>query len=276
MQSEDLSFSVLMSVYERDDPVLLRSAVSSVFANELTPLELILVVDGPVGDALNCVISELVQRYPINCQCLSTNRGLASALNYGLNFVRTPLIARADADDINLPNRFSTQIETMRLGFDLVGSQIQEVDSQGVFLGIREVPCSHDKILKFSRARNPFNHMTVIYKTDLIRACGGYPVLYLREDYGLWALMISKGARLANTNSVLVHATAGFPMIKRRRGLRSALAEFELQTLFVKCGIKSRWRACLDCCLRASILMLSSHLLSRFYFFFLRRTKIEY
>jgi hypothetical protein len=88
-------------------------------------------------------------------------------------------------------------------------------------------------------SRNPFNHMTVAYKTRAVMAVGGYPALHLREDYGLWALLLQRGVTCANLPDVLVHATAGSEMYRRRGGWRYAYGEWSLQSHLVRCGLKS-------------------------------------
>lgn len=273
LRHDRLDFTVLMSVYRRDDPVLLTRAIDSVYQNDLLPSEMILVVDGEVGTELNDAIVLASQCHGIHFYRLPCNVGLAAALNYGLQHVRTPWVARADADDINLPWRFSTQVNRACQGFDLIGSNIQEVNKSGELLKMRKVPCEHDAILKFSERRNPFNHMSVMFRVEFARQCGGYPMLYLREDYGLWALMISKGAKLSNIDQVLVLATAGDGMISRRRGLRSAVAEIYLQIFLNKCGLKSVFMAALDVLIRGGVLLLPAPILTIFYSRFLRRVQ---
>ena len=159
----------------------------------------------------------------------------------------------------------------MKQGFDLVGSNIQEVNKFGEFLKKRQLPCDHVPIVAFAARRNPFNHMSVMFRTDLARQCGGYPQMHLREDYGLWASMICIGGRLSNIDQVLVLATAGNGMLTRRRGFRSAMSEIDLQKHLFKCGLKSSFAAALDVVIRGGILLLPAPLLHVFYSAFLRR-----
>ena len=50
------------------------------------------------------------------------------ALNNAINLVKTKWIARADSDDINMANRFEKQIESAKDGYDVIGSNILEID----------------------------------------------------------------------------------------------------------------------------------------------------
>ena len=53
---------------------------------------------------------------------------LPLALNNAINLVETKWIARADSDDINMPNRFEKQIESAQDDYDVIGSNILEID----------------------------------------------------------------------------------------------------------------------------------------------------
>lgn len=231
-------FTVLMAVYHRDDKELFDRAVRSVYDNTLQPNAFILVVDGPVPLSLQSKIIDIEREFSIKVFWLGENVGLAKALNYGLQEVKTEWVVRADADDYNLPHRFERQAAIMSQDFDLFGGAIQEVDRDGKKLAIRRTPEDPEKIKQFARYRNPFNHMTVAFRAETARRCGGYPDIHLKEDYGLWGLMIKHGARVTNCPEILVEATAGVDMYKRRGGWRYANAEIELQRHLVECGLK--------------------------------------
>lgn len=251
MRKKTYDFTVLMAVYRRDKPDLFEKAVQSIFSNTLKPNDFILVVDGAVGADLARIILNAQNSFPIRIFWLAENQGLANALNVGLNHVRTEWVLRADADDYNLPYRFERQLVFMKEGFDLFGSAIVEVDKDGHYLGYRVTPCNASDIRLFSKLRNPFNHMTVGFRADFAKRCGGYPNIHLKEDYGLWASMMMNGASVANSPDVLVEATAGRDMYMRRGGWKYAKAEINLQMHLVKCNIKSLFPAITHGVLRA-------------------------
>jgi glycosyltransferase involved in cell wall biosynthesis len=255
--SEEFAFTILMPVYDRDDiDQLFMRAVESVYQNTVLPNHFILIVDGPVRQSLRLKIINVEALYKIEVVWLTNNVGIADALNIGLSKVKTEWVIRADADDYNLPIRFKEQIDLMSQGYDLIGSAIQEVDIEGKNIAIKRTPLEHDNLKRFVRYRNPFNHMTVAFRTGLAKKCGGYPNIYLKEDYALWALMIKNGAKLANSSLILVKATAGRDMYKRRGGLLYAKSEVKLQKHLVKCGIKSYYAAIYHGGLRALVYLL--------------------
>ncbi len=55
-----IDFSVLLAVYKKDDPLLFRKALTSVYSNSLQPLELVVVADGELTEDLLSIISEFV------------------------------------------------------------------------------------------------------------------------------------------------------------------------------------------------------------------------
>jgi hypothetical protein len=266
-------FTVLMSVCGRDDARLFTRAVASVFENDLEPDHMVLVVDGPVDETIEQQVGAAEKSYGVEVVRLARNRGLANALNAGLAHIKTKWIVRADADDYNTARRFRRMAEYARRNpeVDLFGSAILEVDAEGTPLAVRQVPSEHGAIVSFLLRRNPFNHMTVAFKRGLIEGCGEYPDIYGREDYGLWAKMVTAGARCANLPEILVHATAGTDLYCRRGGLRYVQAERDLQILMVRLGLKSQLQGLLDGVARSSVFIAPVFLRRRIYETLLRR-----
>jgi glycosyltransferase involved in cell wall biosynthesis len=261
-------FTVLMAVYGRDDPPLFGRALESVYNNTLKPDEFVLVVDGPVPETIDQYICRYQSDRGLRALRLPANVGLAAALNRGLKLVQTTWVARADADDLNVSDRFESQAAAVlrsRDSLDLLGGVITEVDKNGYALAVRSVPLTHEQIVKRLRTRSPFNHMTVAYRTARVMEVGGYPDIHpiagsctrsCKEDYALWATMIAKGARCANLNQVLVQATTGADLYRRRGGWRYAKAEWDLQRYLLSLGQKSLCSALLSYGLRASVFSL--------------------
>lgn len=251
-------FTVLMAVYGRDDPALFERAVRSACEGSLRPDAFVLVADGPLPPPLQLRVDQLVEEFRIELVALAKNVGLARALNAGLCQVRTEWIARADADDFNLPDRFALQALAARAepAPDLMGGAILELDTEGRVLASRLTPATHEEIVRYARRRCPFNHMTVAYRTSLASAVGGYPAIHLKEDYGMWAVMLHANARCCNLPQVLVHASAGREMYRRRGGWRYASAEWALQRYLVQCGLKGPFTALADGLVRMLVFLL--------------------
>ena len=115
--------------------------------------------------------------------------------------------------------------------------------------------------------------MTVAFKTPLALQCGGYPDIYLKEDYALWTLMIKHGAHTANISNILVNATTGNDMYRRRGGMRYAKAEIDLQRHLVKCEVKGRFAAFIHGGARAFIFLMPQLIRGWVYEHWLRKDK---
>ena len=99
-------YSVLMSVYYKENPEHLRQAMDSMWSQTLPPEEFVLVCDGPLNEPLDEVIAEMQQLHPqLNVVRLEKNVGLGRALNEGIRRCKCDLIARMDSDDIARPER---------------------------------------------------------------------------------------------------------------------------------------------------------------------------
>lgn len=270
----DGGFTVLMAVYGRDDPELFQRAIDSVYGNTVTPDDFVLVVDGPVPPVLDEAIRQCTNNRPIRTVRLPRNLGLANALNEGLRAIRTTWVVRADADDVNVPYRFERQadaIQRVASHIDLLGGAILEVDRAGSPVARREVPLGHAAIVGRLHTRNPFNHMTVAYRTARVLDAGGYPNIHLKEDYGLWAAMIARGARCSNVMDVLVNASAGPDMHRRRGGFLHAKSEFDLQLHLYRLGHKSLWSAVSHGLARAAVSLLPAALRAWVYYRYFRQ-----
>lgn len=234
----DTEFSLLLPVYSGDRPEYLKRAYrSSVNDQSVKPTEVVLVQDGPVPDALATVLAELVANAPVptNLVVLEHNQGLAQALDVGMAACRFDIIARMDADDISLPERFSQQLNSIRSGLDLVGSGMFEfADEIGTVIGRRVPPTGQDNISRYARFADPFNHPTVMYRRSAVDKAGGYIDVGLMEDYWLFARMIHTGARVDNLPEPLVMYRVGDGAYARRGGLAQLKAELRLQREFRK------------------------------------------
>ena len=100
-----MMFSVLLSVYKKEDAGWLAKALESILDQSVFPSEVVLVEDGPLTAELSEVISDYVLKIKnrgIRFQSvkLEKNEGLGIALQKGLEACSHPLVARMDGDDI--------------------------------------------------------------------------------------------------------------------------------------------------------------------------------
>ena len=235
-------FTVLLPVYRGDDPGFFRAAYRSVTVEQTLPPDYVLIVqDGPVNSALDAVVREFENDATTSVLRLPANSGLAYALNAGLANVTTEIVARADADDVCLPQRFATQIPIIAAGADIVGSSIAEFDTDpGSPSRIRRVETDPERLRRNARFESPFHHPTIVYRASAVAKAGGYRDVPLLEDYLLWGAMIQSGARVANCADVLLCYRVGSGAYGRRGGTGIMRSEFALQREFRRMGFTTR------------------------------------
>jgi len=95
-------------------------------------------------------------------------------------------------------------------------------------------PIGQEKIARYARMHDPFNHPTVVYRRGAVRGAGGYGDLKLMEDYALFARMLQNGARAVNVAEPLVWYRVGETAFKRRGGTDLLRSELRLQREFRK------------------------------------------
>jgi glycosyltransferase involved in cell wall biosynthesis len=227
-----MAFSVLISVYIKENPAYLDEALSSIIHQTLVPDEIVLVKDGPLTASLNTVIGKYQALFNnLVVVELEKNRGLGNALAAGLEACRYELVARMDSDDIAFKDRFEKQVALMERKPQLAacGSHIAEfTNTPGDLEKIKQVPLTNEEIRSYARLRNPLNHPTVMLRKQAVLAVGSYRDMPLFEDYYLWLRLLKSGYELENIDETLLHFRIG-NMIGRRQGLsyfRKELAFF--------------------------------------------------
>ena len=230
-------FSVAMCVYGGDDPTFFRTAVESVLHQTAVPDEMILVVDGPVPEQLEQVISDYEKRAEFHTIRLPENQGHGNARRTGLDACSHELVALMDADDISLPDRFEKELSCFSEfpEVSVVGGQISEfVGDPANTVGKRIVPCTDEELKRFMKKRCPFNQITVMLRKSEVSSAGGYMDWYCDEDYYLWLRMALNGAKFACVPDILVNVRVGEQMYQRRGGWKYFCSERKLQRFMLR------------------------------------------
>lgn len=216
-------YSVLMSVYYKENPEWFRNSLQSIYEQTLPTNDFILVCDGKLTNDLYEVIDEYKVKFGniLNVIQLEKNFGLGVALNHGLAFCKNEIVARMDSDDISLPDRCKKQVELLEKNpkLDIVSGTIYEFDVNSSKIdAIKSLPENHDEIIKYAKRRCPFNHPCVMYKKSAVQNAGGYKDFKWFEDYYLWVRMLANGAKAYNIQEPLLLMRSGQNMYSRRGG----------------------------------------------------------
>ncbi len=184
--------SVVMAVY--NGMPYLEDAVKSILAQTYKNFEFIIVDDGSTDDGWRYLKSLKDQRIKLIKN--AKNLGLASSLNIGLKAAKGEYIARMDADDTSLPQRFKKQVDFLNANdnYTLVGSQVEWVDQKNKRINGFIVPQTDEEIRKKIVLRNQIHHATVMFRKSDIQKLGAYRTFFNGvEDYDLWFRVIGKG-----------------------------------------------------------------------------------
>lgn len=214
-------FSVLMSVYAKENPEFFELALASNMRGQtLSPDEFVLVCDGPLTAGLDAVVARYEADFPgIFKVYRKEHGGLGKALTFGLGKCSYELVARADSDDVSVPRRFESQVRFMMENPDIavVGGHIEEFESDpDCPFRMKRNPVTPDSACAKARIHNPLNHMTVMFRRGVILSLGSYRDVPYVEDYDLWVRALVAGYSISNIDDVLVKARVGNGMVARR------------------------------------------------------------
>ena len=195
--------SVLMPVYNAE--CYIGEAVESILAQTFADFELIIIDDGSTDGSL--AILERLAALDGRIRLVSReNRGLVATLNELLGMARGDLIARMDADDAAIPERFAWQVEFLRDRPEVVcvGGYQRWIDPDGRDLHIYTCPLEDAEIQdRMLLGHCEINHPSVMMRREVALAVGGYRAeMEQLEDLDLWLRMGERG-RLANLDRVV-------------------------------------------------------------------------
>lgn len=244
MPNTQYPFSVAMSVYKNDDPAQLDQALESICTQSLPADEIFLVIDGPIGDALQQVIDRYAAQYGnFTIRQLEQNGGLGQALKLAVEECRYDLIVRMDSDDISAPGRFQKQIEAYKENpADVIGGWTLGFDGD---LQNGQVSCAkrkltHDEIVRQLPCKSPMSHVTVLFRREAVLKAGNYQHLHYHEDYYLWTRMIEAGCTFRNIPEYLVYVRVGRDQARRHGGGTYFKAGAQLRRYMLEHGLCDR------------------------------------
>lgn len=249
------NYSVLMSVYYKENSEYLKQAIESIQAQTFPTDDFVLVCDGPLNQEQDSVIKKKQQEMKniLNVVRLKKNAGLGNALNKGIQQCKNELVARMDSDDISYPDRCEKQLMVFNTypEISVCSGIVEEFATNPKVVESRRVPPeTQEEIREFAKVRNPFNHPCVMYKKPDVEAVGSYKDFYLLEDYYLWVRMIMAGYQGYNLQEPLLHMRAGTDMYMRRGGLKYAKTQEKLFRFMKNNGFISKGQYIKNCVIR--------------------------
>lgn len=115
-RTKNPKISVLMSCYNSED--YLEEAILSILNQTYKNFEFIIIDDGSI-DKTPLIIKDYAEKDSRIRPVYQQNIGLTKSLNKGLHLMRGDYLARMDADDISLPERFSNFVQFLNKNGDV-------------------------------------------------------------------------------------------------------------------------------------------------------------
>src|SRR5687767_3766504 len=142
--------SVVMPVYNAEK--YLKQAISSVMKQTFRDFEFIMIDDCSTDSSFE-IMQKFAKRYPKKIKVFQNDKNIKQAItvNRAIKMARGEFIARMDADDISLPDRFERQIEYLNNHKHTVavGSQCLIINSKGRITGEKHFPTEFGEIYKY-------------------------------------------------------------------------------------------------------------------------------
>lgn len=222
----DKKIAVILPVYKKDKIEYLRLALESIVMQSYRNYHLYIGVDGPVSEDQEDYLKHLEKQNQISIVWFEENRGLACVLNDLLDICFKEgyeYIARMDADDMSMTDRFGKQITYLEAHpeIDVVGGAINEIDEDGKSRGKTIVyPAGPKECREFFSKRNPHAHPAVLFRKSFFDKLKGRkyrPEYRQNQDTMLWYDGMMAGTQHANIPDVVLKFRMTDILFKKRR-----------------------------------------------------------
>ena len=195
--------SVIMSVY--DGEKYLDESIQSILNQTFKDFEFIIINDCSTDNSLY-----IIKQYAKNDKRIvliqnEENIGLTKSLNKGLKIAKGKYIARMDADDVALSERFNKQYDYLEKNKNvfLLGTSAMMIDEDGNRSIKITAITQEKKIYSRLRKKNTIIHSSIMFRNDF--------ELFYREnfkyaqDYDLYLRVLSEGKIIKNILEVLLY-----------------------------------------------------------------------
>ncbi len=198
-----MRLSVILPVYGEANYI--SEAIISTLDNIAVEDELIITLDR-TSNTTKAIIKYFASKDKRIVVINSPNPGITSALNLGIAHSDADFIARMDADDVVINDRFNVQKNFLESHpkHVLIGSNIQLIDSDGKIVGLKVYPYRHQSIKRMISFYNPIAHPSVMIRRISLLESGLYEIgTDGYEDLFLWNKLINFG-KFKNTRKSLL------------------------------------------------------------------------
>lgn len=199
--------SVVMGTFNENESDL-RASIESVLNQSFTDFEFIILLDNPKNELHKKILDEYSKKdkrviYYIN----EKNLGLAMNLNKGISLSSGEYIARTDADDLCMVDRFKKQVEFLDNNKDicvLATNKIIIDENNNELYKAKPLPTNYKKISKLLEYQSFLSHSSIMFRKKEIESIGCYRNLPTTQDYDLWLRCTENNLNISILDEYLV------------------------------------------------------------------------
>jgi len=182
------NISVILSVFNGEKHI--ANAIESVLNQSYEGFEFLILDDASTDDTYNIIKSYQNIDKRIEILKNNSNIGLTKSLNTLISKSKYDYIARQDADDLSLVERFSTQLSVFNSGdYDAVATRAI-IKGENTFTPNYSYYLPRKFVMKI---KNPFIHGTLMIKKSVLHDLGKYnEKFYYAQDYKLMSDLVKK------------------------------------------------------------------------------------
>lgn len=211
--------SVIMGIYNTNNKIMVKKAIDSIINQSFSDFEFIICDDGSSDNTYE-IVKEIISNDK-RCILIKNNRnmGLAYSLNNCLKIAKGEYIARMDADDISMLDRFEKQVKFLDNNpqYAIVGGNAELFNEEGAYSkrAMKEYPTKED--LLFGTI---FIHPSIMMRKDILLKLNGYRAVKETsrcEDYDLWLRLYAHGYKGYNIQENIYKFREDINAFKRRK-----------------------------------------------------------
>ena len=237
--NELLPISVIMSVY-KEPTEWLRQTIDSILSQTFKDFEFIVISDYPAGADNNALLKDYAQMdNRIKLIFNEENIGLTKSLNKGLAVAKGKYIARMDADDISLPERFEKQYAYMECHPNVIvlGTAIKYIGKGAWKKATDGIRFADEEIRAQMFIDNCIAHPTVFIRKAVLDTYGlKYDETYKHsQDFRLWEQMWDYGEFANLKDKLLMYRLSDQQITKSSKSSQANLSDS------VKIRLQKRW-----------------------------------
>lgn len=197
---ENPKVSVIMSIYNTNSKVL-KKAIDSILKQTYSNFEFIIIDDASEND-----YSEFISKFEdkrIKFHRNKINKGLTVNLNIAIDMAKGEYIARMDADDVSMEDRFKKQVSYLdnNPNIGVLGTSAITVGNRIKVLNKKYR--NHEIIKSRLIVDSALVHPTVMIRSELLKDNKYDENCVTAQDYELWSRLIWK-TEFANLKDILL------------------------------------------------------------------------